>query len=133
MTVLRPSLPPFNSITTRTVSLAPARWPGGAKAAVRLTNSGALSPRATRPVGCRKSRRVWVITAPFRGWPASGGREPPEGGAVSEPSSGGSRPPLAGLTPLLAGVARSSELELGLRQHQVAEAADAAVGGVLFG
>src|SRR5437899_1160014 len=118
MTVLRPSLPPFSSITTRMVSLAPALWPGGAAAAARVRNSGAWSPRATRPVLCRKSRRVWFITAPS----SVHTTPPPNPLSASGRGLGG-------------GVEKAalSQLKLGLRQHQVAEGADADVGSVLRG
>src|SRR5262245_12215430 len=51
MTVLRPSLPPVISSTTRMLSL-----PGAAACAVRATNCGTAEPRATRD----EARSVWV-------------------------------------------------------------------------
>src|SRR5262245_11211235 len=94
MTVLRPSLPPLSSTTTRMVSLAPFLPSGAAARAVRLTKPGTFNPHATRLETAevrRKSRRV-VMANLLRG---------------------------------------SIQLELGKRQHQMAQGADAMVGDVL--
>src|SRR5262245_2205044 len=103
MTVLRPSLPPVSSMTTRMVSFAPGFFDGGAAAAVRLRNTGTLTPSATRPDSCRKSRRFMDCS------------------------------PSVSCTPLPSGERgeKSVELEFGLSQHQVTQGADAILGGVL--
>src|SRR2546423_3687433 len=69
MTVLRPSLPPDSSSTTRMVSL-----PGAAARAVRATNCGTTEPSATSDEPCRarvrNCRRVKMVRTPRRvgGW-----------------------------------------------------------------
>src|SRR5207248_1808893 len=63
-TVLRPSLPPVSSTTTRMVSLAPLLPAGPAARAVRPRKVGTVSPQPTSPaearVDLRKSRRSVV-------------------------------------------------------------------------
>src|SRR5262249_39834499 len=66
MTVLRPSLPPVISRTTRMLSL-----PGAAASAVRATNCGTIALRATNDeplsVRVRNCRRLTIPGSPCKG------------------------------------------------------------------